>query len=125
MVVRRAAAAPVAAVSVCAFLVSAVAQALADDAPLYGDVLASVDGTALVDAPRDGAVVDDDVVMVAGSQSVALVVGHLAVAQSEAHEADDDVVCRDDEGIVGHADAVAGRRLSQERLVALDGQSAR
>ena len=125
VVVRRSAAAPVAAVAVSTFRVSGVLQALAGDAPLHGDVLAAVHRQALVDAPRHGAVVDDDVVMVHRTQSVAFVVGHILVAQSEAHVAHDDVVAAHRYGIVGHADAVAGRRLSQERLVALDGQSAR
>ena len=73
MVIRRPTAAPVSAIAVGSLFVSAVAQALADDTPLNGDILSTVYRAALINTPRDGAVVDDNVVVVGGSQSVAFV----------------------------------------------------
>ena len=67
--------------------------------------------------------VDDNVVVVGGSQSVAFVSFRVVlqryVAQTEAHKTDDDVVGSNDEGIVGYADAVARGCLSGNGQVAV------
>ena len=111
VVVRRAAAAPVAAEAVGSLGVACVGEARPHYAPLHGAVAVAVDGEALVDAPAHRAVVDDDVLLVAAAEPVALVAVYVAVAQAEAHIAYDDVARAYLEGIVCDADALARRAL--------------
>ncbi len=53
--------APVASIAVCSLGVSCILQTLRSNAPLHGEVLGTIDREALVDAPADGTMVDDDV----------------------------------------------------------------
>ena len=123
VVVRSSTAAPVATIAVIAFGMARIHQTLRGDTPLHGDVARAIDGEALVDTPADGTVVDNNVLPVHSTQSVALVSIRIRfqrlVAQTEAHVADDDVLVERD-GIVGYADAVAGCRLSGQRGVFTD-----
>ena len=52
---------PIAAIAMGTLGVTGIVQALRSDAPLYGDILRTVDRQALVDAPRNGTVINDDV----------------------------------------------------------------
>ena len=67
--------------------------------------------------------VDDDVVMVRGTQSVTFVGFGIAlqgdITQSEAHEADDDIVGSDGKGIICHADTITRCRLSGNGQIAV------
>ena len=82
MMIRGSAATPVSAIAVGTLLVSGIVETLADDAPLDGKVTIAIDGQTFINAPADGAVVDDDIVTATASQTVALMVGHFSVAQS-------------------------------------------
>ena len=73
MVVGGTAATPVATIAVGTLLMTTVAQTLADDAPLYSDILTAIYRTALVYAPRHRAVIDDDIIVVRSTQTITFV----------------------------------------------------
>src|SRR5262249_4286350 len=80
------------------------------------DVAALAGAEALVDAPANRAVVEDDVIAAAGAAAVLRDAG--LVAEADADVADDDVVRLETaEGVVLQADAVARRRLPGDRQV--------
>ena len=122
VVIGGTAAAPVATVAVSTFRVSGILQALRNDTPLHGEVLTAINRQALIDAPTDRAVVDDDIVVIHRSQAVALVFIYMAIAQAETHITDDDIVAVDGDGIVGHADTVTRSRLSKDGFVGFDAE---
>ena len=84
MMIRGSASSPIAAISVLAFLVAGIVQALCYDTPLHCEVLITKYGQTLVNRPTDRAMVYYDIMTSAASQSVALVVGYLAISQSKA-----------------------------------------
>ena len=63
--------------------------------------------------------VNDDILLVHTSESVSLMVGDIAVAESEAHVSYDDIARRDAEWIVGYANAVARSCLPEYGDVAV------
>ena len=79
---------------------------------MYGDVASAINGQALIDAPADGAMVDNDVVFVHCTETVSLVMFNIFIAQAEAHETDDNVVGCYDKRIVGHTNTITWSRLS-------------
>ena len=89
-------------------------EALVHNVPLHGDVFRTIYRQTFVDRPAYGAVVHYDVALIHAFQSVSLMVCHLTVAQTEAHEAYYYVAGFDGEGVVSHADAVAGGCLSED-----------
>ena len=132
VVERGTAAAPVAAVAVSTLGVATVDQALGHETPLHGGILVAENGETLIDGPRDRAVVDDPVLLVEAAETVpavGTVLQYVLVAETEAHIAHNDVVAIDVAGVVGHADTVAGSRLSgdggvrgdAERRLQMDG----
>jgi hypothetical protein len=94
-----------------AFLMTGIVQALCYDTPLHCEVLIAKYGQTLVNRPTDRAMIHYDIMTSAASQSVALVVGYLAISQSKAQIAND-VVRSYGNGIVCQADAIARSRLS-------------
>jgi len=84
VMIRGSASTPIAAISVLAFLVTGIVQALCYDTPLYREITITKYGQTLVNRPTDGAMVYYDIMTSAASQSVALVVGYLAISQSKA-----------------------------------------
>ena len=99
-------AAPDGAIAVIALDVYALRQALAEDAPLHGEVFVAIEGGTLVRAPAHAAMVYDDILVVAPPDGIALVLP--LVAHAAAQEADDDIVGFDHQRIVLQANAVAG-----------------
>ena len=118
VVERHIGAAPVAAVAVSALSVSCIVKRLTDDAPLDSAVSGCRNRKTFVDAPADGTVVYNKVVGSVDAEAIALVVGHLALAKSEAKVANNGVLTGDGDGIVGQAYAVAGSRLTKDGDVA-------
>jgi hypothetical protein len=84
VMIRGSASTPIAAISVLAFLVTGIVQTLCYDTPLHGEVLITKYGQTLVYGPTDRAMIHYDIMTSAASQSVALVVGYLAISQSKA-----------------------------------------
>ena len=111
VMIRGSAATPVAAIAVGTFLMSGIVEALAHNTPLHSEVTIAVDRQTLVNRPADAAVVNDDVVTVAAAQSVAFMMSHLSVTQSEAHETYNRIGT-DHDRIVGQTNAVAWGSLS-------------
>ena len=119
VVERGVASAPQTAVAVLALAVNRVAQALREQAPLHREVAVCVERCALVGRPRHGAVVEDQVLVVAAPDGVVLILGD--IAHAETHVADDDVVGLHLHGVVAQADAVARGGLSGDgQVVVLD-----
>ena len=56
--------------------------------------------------------VHNDVLLIHASESVTLMVCHLAVAKTETHITKNDIACLNRKGIVCYTDAVTRRRLS-------------
>ena len=79
---------------------------------MNGDVLSPIDRQTFVDAPADGTVVHDDVVVVHRTETVTLMISNKLIAQTETHITEDDVVAGDDKRMIGYADAVARSCLS-------------
>ena len=63
--------------------------------------------------------VNDDVLLVHTTQSVSLMIFHLAIAKTETHVAKNNVAGLDSEWIVCHTDAVAWSRLAGNGHIAL------
>ena len=61
MVIASPTTTPVTAIAMGTLGVTGIVQALRSDAPLYGYILRTVDRQALVDAPRNRTVINDDV----------------------------------------------------------------
>ena len=101
-----------------ALRVTGIVECLLDHAPLNGEVGGCRDAETLVDAPRDGAVIHDDVVGIVEAEAVALMESHLPLSEAEAHVTDDGILAGDGDGIVGKADAIARSRLSEDSKVA-------
>ena len=104
---------PVASIAVGTLAVSGIHEALRADGPLHGDVLTSINRYTLVYAPAHGAMVYDDVVLIHAAESVALMIGHILVTQSEAHVAYDSIVATYLKRVVGYAYTVAWCRLPE------------
>ena len=104
---------PDASVAVFALGMRAIVHALGEDAPLHGEILISVEGCALVDAPAHGAVVEDDVAEVTPPDAVFAVSGVGAfIAQAEVQIADYDIIRVDVDGVVLETDSAAGGSLA-------------
>jgi hypothetical protein len=84
VMIRGSASTPIAAISMFAFLVAGIVQTLRYDTPLYREITIAKYGQTLVNRPTDRAMVYYDIMTSAASQSVALVVGYLAISQSKA-----------------------------------------
>ena len=100
-----------------------ILQALADDAPLYGEVPTAIYRHTFIDTPADRTMVNDDVMVVHRAESVTFMVFDISVAQTEAHETHYDIVTDNGNGIVGNTDSVTGCRLSEESLIRPDGNT--
>ena len=113
--VRSTYSAPNGAVTVRAFGVEAHAQTFGNDTPLHREVVVGIERGALVGTPRDGAVVDDDIVAETAAESVGTV-GFIGrerpVSHAETHVAYDDIATRNRYGISGQTDTVARGTLS-------------
>ena len=94
-------------------------EGLGDDAPLHGEVGVAIEGSALVNAPTHGAMVDHDIVVVLTLESVVSVGGY-PIAQTEAEELDNDILqATEHERIVRQGDAITGSRLSSDGDIGL------
>ena len=110
---------PNAAVAVIALRVGRALEGLGDDAPLHGEVGVAIEGSALVNAPTHGAMVDHDIVVALTLESVVSVGGY-PIAQTEAEELDNDILqATEHERIVRQGDAITGSGLSGDGKVAV------
>jgi hypothetical protein len=89
-----------------AFLMTCIVQTLRYDTPLHREVTIAINGQALVYGPADRAMIHYDIMAPATSQSVALMMIHLAITQSETHVAND-IVRTDGNRIVCQTDTIA------------------
>ena len=122
-------AAPDAAVAVVSLAVEpALFHGLCNNAPLQGHVGVGIEGGGFVNAPAHGAVIQDDIFVVAAPDAVFAVglsildIGLAPVAfvsKTEAHKADNHIVRIDVGGVVLDADAVSGGRLAGNGDVSL------
>ena len=71
---------------------SGVGECLGDVAPLHGEVAVIVERSHLVDAPRERAVVEDDVLAIASPCGISTIIYVLHLRAAAADEADDDIV---------------------------------
>ena len=121
-------AAPDGAVAVVTLDVYRLGEALAQDAPLHGEVLVAVEGGTFVRAPAHAAMVDDDVRGVASPHGV--VFRFQFVSHAAADETDDDIggalvfflflfISGDVQGVVFDADAIPRSSLSGDGEVAV------
>lgn len=126
--VRSSYSSPNGAVTVRSFGVKAHTQTFGNDTPLHREVVVGIERGALVGTPRDGAVVDDDIVAEAASESVGTV-GFIGrerpVSHAETHVADDDIATRYRYGVSCQTDTVARCTLSGDgNITASDIQAA-
>ena len=97
-------------------LMSGIAQALSQDAPLQGEVLILVERGTFIHRPAHGAMVQDDIIVATAPDGVLLCAVAFrildGVAKAETDETDNDIggldVCR----IIFQADTVSGSRLT-------------
>ena len=83
-VVQRAVlATPLGGIGACALAVARVVESLGEDAPLHGSIIRIVHGQVLLHGPREGAVVQNDVVAVLNIEH-----GHTAIRQVAGTETD-------------------------------------
>ena len=103
--------------------VSGICKSLAEGAPLHGEVAVVVERCYLVNAPREGAVVENDVVLFLVPDGVSTVVDVLLFSSSYANEAYDVVVsgahCE-----VAHGNAGVGCCLSLDGGIVADDEVA-
>ena len=104
------------AVAMRTLFVEAVIQALADDAPLYGDVCdaGAGDRERLVDGPACRAMVDDDIAA-AGADGDGVDLFLHRVTWAHAQVADDDIVGFHGEAVVSAAAPSSGGGLAGDR----------
>jgi hypothetical protein len=88
MMIRGSTASPVSTISMLAFLMTCIVQTLRYDTPLHREITIAINGQALVYGPADRAMIHYDIMAPATSQSVALMMIYLPIAQSETHVAD-------------------------------------
>ena len=105
-------AAPDAAIAVSSLVVSCIVEALAECAPLHGEVVVVVERSHLVDTPRQRAVVEDEAVEVLAPAGVSTVVELLFLSASDTYEPYD-VVVTGSYGVVPECDAGVGGCLSE------------
>ena len=118
VVERSALAAPDAAVAMLALRMTGIGQSLAQRTPLHREVAVVVERSQLVDAPREGAVVEDDVLVSPTPGCIGSIVDVLDLRTAETDVAHDDVVTiREFHGIVTQGDTIARCRLSAHGLV--------
>ena len=92
---------------------SGVSKSLCDVAPLHGEVAVVIERSHLVDAPRERAVVENDVLAIASPCGISAVVHILHLRASAADEAHDNIVTLAEiQGIVAQCDTVARGSLS-------------
>ena len=122
-------AAPDAAVAVVSLAVEpALFHGLCNNAPLQGHVGVGIEGGGFVNAPAHGAVIQDDILVVAAPNAVfavGLVTADIGLApvafisKAEAHKADNHIVGVDVGRVVLDADAVSGGRLAGDGDISL------
>jgi hypothetical protein len=118
VVVAGSRSAPIASVTVGTLGMTGVVKTLGNEAPLHGQVFHAVYRTTFVDAPANGAMVDDDVFLIHASQTITFMISYIGVAQAKTHKADDDVARVDGEGVIGDADTITRCCLSGDGNVA-------
>jgi hypothetical protein len=89
-----------------AFLMTCIVQTLRYDTPLDREVTIAINGQTLVYGPADRTMVHYNIMAPAASQSVALMVIHLAITQTETHVANN-IVRTHGNRIVCQTDAIA------------------
>ena len=87
-------AAPDAAIAVGALAVTGVVQAFANGAPLHREVIVVIERSHLVDAPREGTVVEHDARLLALPGGIGTVVRVFLLSATETDKADDVVSAR-------------------------------
>src|SRR5262249_52639918 len=95
-------------------------------APLYGKLIAPVNGEGFIIAPAYAAMINDDIIDGGSAKSViaAAAVDHafvlVLIAHSEVHIPNDHIITTDDHGKIGHTNTVARRCLPGKRSIAPD-----
>ena len=117
MMERRPHPPPDAAISMIAFMMIGMVQALADDAPLHGAVPVVADRQHLVNTPTKGAMIDDNIFLKIPAGCIFGKFVHISQADPEI--ADDDVVSINTQRVIPDADSIARRRLAGNGEVAV------
>ncbi len=113
-------AAPDAAIAVGSLAMACVAKALANGAPLHGEVVVVIERGHLVDAPRERAVVEHHTCIVTRRAGIGAIIDILLLSTANTDEAHHNVIAVRIDGIVAQSDAGRRCRLPHDSGVGTD-----
>ena len=100
------------------FAVTRISKCLTHSAPLEGEVAIIVERSHLVDAPREGTMVDDDVLAFTPPSSIGTITHILELRATAAYVTNYDIVAiAEIESIITKGDAIARSSLSENCCV--------
>ena len=96
--------------------VNRLAERLGNEAILLREIRIAITAHTFVCAPREGTMVDKDILAIVDGQGVAL--DFVLVAHSETHKTDDDVTSLNHNRVARNTDAISRRRLTSDGQIA-------